>query len=128
MPATYIELKHGFALMFMAIQAALNCIIDGAYPWWNGEVHHKMCNFCFGFWGEASDIGSSRTGSAGYSFFPAFNLLGGAIGRRADSPPATDLSQIVQVIPVGQLVKAIAQGVRHQSRQSLEPSGHLFRG
>ncbi|WP_421237559.1 hypothetical protein [Aeromonas jandaei] len=49
--ATYIELKHGVVLMFMAIQAALNCIFDSAYPWWSGEVHHKVCNFCFGLWG-----------------------------------------------------------------------------
>ncbi|MGL4765924.1 MAG: hypothetical protein ACRC2N_12980 [Aeromonas sp.] len=52
MLATYIELKHGVVLMFMALQAALNCIFDGAYPWWNGEVHHKACNFCFGLWGD----------------------------------------------------------------------------
>ncbi|MGN5139833.1 hypothetical protein [Aeromonas jandaei] len=51
MQATYIELKHGVVLNFMAIQAALNCIFDSAYLWWSGEVHHKACNFCFGLWG-----------------------------------------------------------------------------
>lgn len=39
----------------------------------------------------------------------------------------TGLSQVVKVISVGQLVKAIAQGVWHQLGYSLEPIGYLFR-